>query len=163
MVMYIRLPDIRALLVMLCVSCFVFSIEPQASGQEKDKQKEKNSIRSLFDGIPADLRAKVRDNPVRCDRVNDWLIEHVNGKKTVEIQMGVKRVRPYRAEDGTYRVELTLECPNLNILEDGWRVYLCDRYVEVPNHDFHFTGVVLRTPRSLRARSKSSSKAGCRS
>ena len=106
---------------------------------------EPKTIKSLFDGIPADLRAMVRDNPVRCDRVNDWLKEHVNGKgKTIEIEMKVKKVRPYRINDKTYRVELTLERPNLAVLGDEWSIYLCDRYVSEDGslkQDFHFGDV----------------------
>lgn len=123
--------------------CFAVLSEGPVRGQEKEK--EKNAIASLFDGVPADLQAKVRDNPVRCDRVNDWLKDKVNGKgKTIEIQMNVKRVRPYRTADKTYRVELTLECPHISVLGDVWRIYLCDQYVAENGflqQDFHFGDV----------------------
>ena len=61
----------RALMLMVLVLGLAVGADGLASGQEK----EKDSIKALFEGIPADLRSKVRDNPVRCDRVNDWLQE----------------------------------------------------------------------------------------
>jgi hypothetical protein len=92
--MNMPLRTIRVLLVLLCASCLVLVSNPLVSGQEKDK--DKMSLKSLFDGLPADLRAKVKHNPVRCDRVNDWLQENVNGKgKTIEMQVAVKKVSPF--------------------------------------------------------------------
>jgi hypothetical protein len=142
--MHIQRRCVRALLVMLCVSCVAFNMEPLASGQGKDKEKEKNSIKSLFDGIPVGLRAKVKENPVRCDRVNDWLQENVNGKgKTIEVQVEVKQVKPYRAKDGTYSVDLTLAFAEAKLLETEWQVFLGDRKRE-PGYspiNFVFEGV----------------------
>src|ERR1019366_4143872 len=96
--MNIPLGGLRALVLAFCVLCLPLAFDRNAAGQEKDK----DSIKTLFDGIPADLRAKVRGNPVRCDRVNDWLKEHVNGKgKVVEIRLAVKNISTSRSEDGT--------------------------------------------------------------
>ncbi len=68
----------------------------------------KDSIVALFDGIPADLRSKVKDNSVRRDRVNDWLGDHVNGKgKTIEIQLPVL-VTATRTKEGTYTIVVSL-------------------------------------------------------
>jgi hypothetical protein len=117
--MKIRLGAIATLFI-LCVQCFS-TPDKVAPGEER------NTVKALFDGLPADLRAKVRDNPVRCDRVNDWLKDQVNGKgKTVELRLFVKDVLPYRSEDGTYRVHLKLEAAKMQLLGDEWQVALGD-------------------------------------
>ena len=114
------------LLLVLCVSLLAIEADRSASGQEKAKEKAKNSIAAIFDGIPADLRGKVKDNPVRCDRANDWLKEYVNGKgKIVEIRLDVKEIAPYRQKEG-YLVELRLENAKANLLGDEWQVSFGD-------------------------------------
>jgi hypothetical protein len=116
--MGIRFGAIGAVLLAFGVVC-------SATSPDRPPQ-DKNSIKALFDEIPKDLAAKVKDNPVRCDRVNDWLQEHVNGKgKTIEIRVEMKEVRPYRKE-GAYLVYLTLAAPKLNFLGDDWRVHIGD-------------------------------------
>jgi len=65
-----------------------------------------------LEGLPSDLRAKMKANPVRRDRVNDWLGEHVNGKgKIIEVRVPV-RIKPTRAKDGSYTVWISLESSN---------------------------------------------------
>jgi hypothetical protein len=109
---------------------------PPAAGQEK-KQKPQNSIESLFEGLPADLRKNVKSNAVRQDRVNDWLKEHVNGKgKTIEVRVPVEII-PTRAKDGTYDVQITLvrSAPpaiTVRTLGDEWPLELNGRAVLVP-------------------------------
>jgi hypothetical protein len=131
---------------------FLLAVVPVRS-QEKDKDKQKNSIESIFDGMPDDLRAKVKENPVRCDRVNDWLKEHVDGKgRTIEIEMNVKKFRPYRTNDKTYRIELSLESPKLPLLGTEWRVFLCNQYVSedgILKQDFHFGEVSMADAEKL--------------
>jgi hypothetical protein len=143
--MKFRLGAIATLLI-LGVHCFSTPPDKVAPGEER------NTVKALFDGLPADLRAKVRDNPVRCDRVNDWLKDQVNGKgKTVEIRLFVKDVLPYRSEDGTYRVHIKLVAANMQLLGDGWQVALGDynsrritsgpaEYLP-PGGNFSFSGV----------------------
>lgn len=122
--MNMRSRGLHALLLVLLALALVIG----TNGPGWSQEKEKDSIKALFDGIPADLRSKVRDNPVRCDRVNDWLKDHVNGKgKTIEIRLDVNDVSTTRAEDGTYRVRLTLAPVKGNILEDDWRVHFTNQ------------------------------------
>lgn len=113
--------------LLLSLSFFAVESSRLASGQEKDKEKEKNPIKALLDGVPADLRSKVKNNPVRRDRVNDWLKEQIDGKgKTIEIHIGVREVRATRASDGTYVVRLELRETIVNVLEDQWLFYLSE-------------------------------------
>jgi hypothetical protein len=91
------------LLVALCIASS--ALMPNAAWCD---DPPKDSIASLFDGIPADLRSNVRLNSVRRDRVNDWLADHVDGKgKTVELQLPV-RVAAIRSKDRTYTVAYTV-------------------------------------------------------
>ena len=111
--------------LVLCVLSIALGSDGPVSGQEK----EKNAIKSLFEGIPADLRSKVRENPVRCDRVNDWLKENVNGKgKAIEIRLEVNEVFTLCSpKDETYLVRLTLASAKGSVLEDEWRVTFSDQ------------------------------------
>jgi hypothetical protein len=117
--MGIRLCGISVLPLALCIL-----LGSPAAGQEK-KQKQQNSIESLFEGLPADLRKNVKSNPVRRDRVNDWLKEHVNGKgKTIVVQVPAE-ITPTRAEDGTYNVQITFVRSSpptvaVHVLGDQW-------------------------------------------
>jgi hypothetical protein len=125
--MNIRFGRILALLLLLGVSLFAMECGGLVSGQEKDKTKDNNQIKALFNGIPADLRSKVKNNPVRRDRVNDWLKEQVDGKaKAIEIQIGVRDVQATRSSDGTYVVRLELREAIVNVLEDDWQLYLSE-------------------------------------
>lgn len=136
------------MVLLLCAA--IYPCRP-AFSQEKDK--EKNSIAALFDGIPADLRSKVRDNPVRCDRVNDWLTAEIDGKgKIVEAQATVKKFRPFRTDTKTYRVELILERPVLVVFGDEWLLHLCGHFVSESrgeNEDFHFSDVSMADAEKL--------------
>jgi hypothetical protein len=97
--MNMQLTRVGSVLVAFCVACAGLLSSGSAPAQQP-----KDSIVALFDGLPADLRAKVQTNSVRRDRVNDWLDEHVNGKgKTIEMQVPVI-VRANRAKDRTYLV-----------------------------------------------------------
>lgn len=132
--MNIPLGGLRALVLAFCVLCLPLAFDGNASGQEKDK----DSIKTLFDGIPADLRAKVRDNPVRCDRVNDWLKENVNGKgKAIEVRLAVSEIITVRSPDeGTYLVHLSLAPAKGIVLEDTWRLYFRDHIHAGPKGPF---------------------------
>jgi hypothetical protein len=104
--MSIRLSGISVLPLALCAL-----LGSPAAGQKK-KQEPQNSIESLFEGLPADLRKNVQSNQVRIDRVNDWLKEHVNGKgKAVEVRVSAMIV-PRRAPDGTYFVSVNVNGTN---------------------------------------------------
>jgi hypothetical protein len=110
------------------VCCGILVSLGPSLGQEKEKDKAKTSIQSLFAGLPADLQKKVKHNPVRCDRVNDWLVENINGKgKVIEMKVSVEKVRPIRNKDGSYYIELKLVYPTIELLGDEWSVYLSDR------------------------------------
>jgi hypothetical protein len=101
--MNIRLSSVGLGLVAFCVACAALLSSGAAPAQQP-----KDTIPALFDGLPADLRAKVQYNSVRRDRVNDWLSENVNGKgKTIDMQVPVK-VLAKRAKDGTYLVAVTV-------------------------------------------------------
>lgn len=101
--MNIRLSSVGVVLVAFCVACAALLSSGAVPAQDPH-----DSIPALFDGLPADLRAKVKWNSVRRDRVNDWLGENVNGKgKTIEMQVPVK-VLAKRAKDGTYLVAVTV-------------------------------------------------------
>jgi hypothetical protein len=90
------------------------------------KSTLKSTIPRLFEGLPADLQTKVRSNPVRRDRVNDWLREHVEGKgKTIEVAFPA-RVTAERDSDGTYQVGFELNDVMINVLGDEWRLQLLD-------------------------------------
>lgn len=118
--MYYRIGITGAALLVL--GAFGLASPPDRPAPDKDK----NAIKLLFDGLPADLRTKVRDNPVRCDRVNDWLQDNVNGKgRTVEIRVDVKEVLPYRRNTG-YLVHFFLEETKVNLLDADWQVVLAD-------------------------------------
>ena len=100
-----------------------------AAGQEK-KQKP-NSIESLFEGLPADLRKNLENNAVRRDRVNNWLKEHVNGKgKTIEVRVPVEII-PRRAKDGTYPVLVNVNESNAIVrpLGEKWSLGIIRRPV----------------------------------
>jgi hypothetical protein len=137
---------IRMMVVGLVV-CGAIDVTHPVFSQDKGQAKEKNTITALFDGIPADLRAKVRDNPVRVDRVNDWLKAEIDGKgKIVEVQATVKKFRPFRTDAKTYRVELILERPVIVVFGDDWQLHLCGHFVSesrVENEDFQFSDVSL--------------------
>ena len=121
-----------------------------ARGQDQSgRDKEKNTLQSLFDGIPKDLSAKVQPNPVRCDRVNDWLQDNVNGKgRSIEVTIELQDVLPYRQENG-YRVHLALKESKLNLLDADWELRLADptnaemilRRAVVGAKNFSFDGV----------------------
>jgi hypothetical protein len=101
--MNMQLTRVGSVLVAFCVACASLL----SSGSTPAQQPE-NSIAALFDGLPGDLHAKVQNNSVRRDRVNDWLVDHVNGKgKTIEMQVPV-RVLAKRAKDRTYLVAVTI-------------------------------------------------------
>lgn len=88
--------------------------------------KEKNTIKSLFDGLPQELRAKVQSNPVRCDRVNDWLQENVNGKgRVVEIRLELQDILPVRRENG-YVVLMSQKKVKINVLDAEWNLSIAD-------------------------------------
>jgi hypothetical protein len=106
--------------VFLALAVFGFATPPDQPGPDK----EKNPIKALLDGIPADLRTKVRDNPVRCDRVNDWLKENANGK-TIEVRVELQEALPERGDKG-YIVHLALEGTKINVLDADWHVVLAD-------------------------------------
>jgi hypothetical protein len=114
--------------LLVCLACS--GLEPSAAlcGQKDAK----DSIVALFDGIPADLRSKVKDNSVRRDRVNGWLRDHVNGKgKTIEMQLSV-RVTAILSKEETYTIVVSLkqggfgafagEGPHVAVLGDEWSV-----------------------------------------
>jgi len=128
--------------MVLFVLGFVLVSQASLAGQEKDTPKENNSIAALFDGIPADLRSKVKDNPVRIDRVNDWVQEKVTGKlKPIEIKMRVKEIYlPARSEDRTYTVLFSLEYAKVNVLGDEWEVSVHPAG-PAPGGRFSFVGV----------------------
>ncbi len=110
-------------LIFLVPAVFGLASPPDRPGPDK----EKNAVKALFDGIPADLSAKVRDNPVRCDRVNDWLQDNVNGKgRSIAVRVELKEVLPYRRDNG-YLVHLCLVESKLNVLDADWHVVLSDR------------------------------------
>jgi hypothetical protein len=95
---------IKAFFLAFCISCTGWWAHNAACGQPPAK----DAVVALFDGIPAELRTKVKTNSVRRDRVNDWLSENVTGKgKTIEMLMPV-RVGAKRAKDGTYLVVVTV-------------------------------------------------------
>lgn len=140
--MNLRFGAIAALLF-VSIYCFASPPDKEAPGQNK------NSIKALFDGIPADLRTKVKSNPIRIDRANDWVQANVTDKgKTVEMQMGIKKVYcPARAMDGTYKVRLSLEPTKVNVLGDEWPVTL-DRFTP-PGWAFSFVGVSMADAEKL--------------
>jgi len=108
-----------------------------ALGQEKDP------IKALFDGVPADLQV-IRANPVRCDRVNDWLAENVNGKgKTIEMRVEVYPANVIRSKDGTYQIGLRLKDPAITILGGEWSVHLTNGFnvVDGTLYQLGFRGV----------------------
>jgi hypothetical protein len=131
--------------IFLVFALLGFASPPDRPGPDK----EKNAVKTLFDGIPADLRAKVRDNPVRCDRVNDWLQDNVNGKgKMIEVRVELKEILPYRRDAG-YVVYLGVGETKLNLLDADWHVVLSDRKLSTAksvafsslNANFLFEGV----------------------
>jgi hypothetical protein len=96
--MRIRFGTVQLLVFLCCVGGATLWPSTPTSGQ----QQPQDAIAVLFEGVPADLRSKVKTNFVRRDRVNDWLRENVNGKgKTIEIKVPV-RVGGKRANDGSY-------------------------------------------------------------
>ena len=135
--MNIRLGRGRSLLAVFAALCFAVQGDTRLLGQEK----EKNSLDALFNGIPADLKTKVRDNPVRIDRVEDWLQEHLRGKgKTVELTFAVKDIYyPKRGDDGTYIILLKLEPAKALALGDEWTVTIGNG--SRLNTDLAFAGV----------------------
>ena len=117
--MNIRLGGLLAFL--LCVMSFPTGLDRAVYGQDADK----NPTVPLFDGIPADLRMKVRNNPVRCDRVNDCAQGAGQRKgKTVEMRVGVQNVYANRSEDGTYVVQFDLKGTPVYLLGDEWLVLI---------------------------------------
>jgi hypothetical protein len=111
--------------VLLIVPAIVLAGLAPLVGQEKSQPKEQ-TIEALFAGLPADLQAKVKTNPVRCDRVNDWLKENVASKgKNVKVRAEVAEVSPAR-RDGNYLVHLKLEPLIVKFLGDDWKVALTD-------------------------------------
>jgi hypothetical protein len=118
----------------ICVTCFA----KPANQPEKDKE----AIRALFYGIPMDLRAKVKDNPVRCDRVNDWLRENIAGKgKTVGMTLAVETLHPVRVQDGTYLIRMAVKRSEINVLAADWNVIFSNHAVGSREYHFYFEGV----------------------
>jgi hypothetical protein len=121
--MNVRFGGLRVSLLAFSVWCFPIAADRNALGQEKDP------IKALFDGVPVDLRAKVKQNPVRCDRVNDWLAENVNGKgKIIEMRLEVGPAGVDRSKDGTYLVGLRVKDPTVAVLDDEWSVHLTNGF-----------------------------------
>jgi hypothetical protein len=122
---------------------FVSAITLPVSAQDK-----KDSVAALFEGVPADLQTNVRANSVRRDRVNDWLIENVDGKgKVAELDMPVS-VNAVRDADKTYRVYITKQSTaaeaaamNVSVLGAKWPVLIRDGKGAGSSDDFGFTGV----------------------
>jgi hypothetical protein len=135
--MCIRLCGISVLPLTLCVllGCQVERQEKKQkplADQEK-KQKPQNSIESLFEGLPADLRKNVKGNQVRIDRVNDWLKNHVNGKrKTIEIRVPAG-INPLRRLNKTYTVYISVDRTKASVkaLGEEWPLELI-RKVDAP-------------------------------
>jgi hypothetical protein len=95
--MKMRWASLQMMMFGVCVCWAGLGLEPASRGQEPQE-----SLAALFDGIPADLRTKVRNNLVRRDRVNDWLRDNVSGKgKTIEFRVPL-RMGGKRSNDGTY-------------------------------------------------------------
>jgi hypothetical protein len=113
----------------LVVACFLFLLGLSGIAAQPDQpqpEKKKDTIQSLFDGIPQDLRAKVQANPVRCDRVNDWLQENVNGKGlTIEVRVEMQEVLPFRKEMA-YQAHLFLKETKVKLLDAAWELRLSD-------------------------------------
>ena len=101
------------------------------------QEKEKNSIKSLFEGVPEDLRSKVKDNAVRRDRS---MIGHgkCQQQKPVEVSVNVTTVRTMRNSDGTYAVRVVVADVKAHALENDWQVYLSD---DVKGQGFSFVAV----------------------
>jgi hypothetical protein len=117
-----------------CVTCF--------AKPTNQPEKDKEAIKGLFDGIPMDLRAKVKDNPVRCDRVNDWLHENVAGKgKIVGLTLSVAKVNPIRDKSGAYSIYLAVAPSSVNVLSDDWKVSFHDNGAFAREYQFTFEGV----------------------
>jgi hypothetical protein len=125
--MSIRICGIGVLPLALCVL-------PGVPAAAQQKQQKPNSVASLFEGLPADLRAKVKTNAVRRDRVNDWLQEHVNGKGKIIAVCVPAQITPRRAKDGTYNVAIDFGTSFrvVNILGDDWALELNGPAVLVP-------------------------------
>lgn len=116
------------------VLCFAKPNEPL------DKQKQ--TVIALFDGLPMDLRSKIKDNPVRCDRVNDWLKDNVADKgKSIEINLAVERVNPVRDKDGMYDVQLAVQPTIIGVLDSNWVVNFSDHGISSREYQFYFSGV----------------------
>lgn len=119
------------------VAILVAAVFAGASPPDRPKaQKTENSVEALFDGIPQDLCAKVRDNPVRCDRVNDWLQENVNGKgKMFDTRVDLQEVIPYRRENG-YLMHLVLKETKVRLLDADWVLHLGDHKLPASGKSF---------------------------
>ncbi len=124
----------------------VFGLVGLARGQDQPgRDKEKNPLQSLFDGIPKDLSAKVQANPVRCDRVNDWLQDNVDGKGlTIEVRVELKEILPYRKEMA-YQAHLFLKESKVKLLDADWELRLSDHNLPVSKtaveSNFSFEGL----------------------
>jgi hypothetical protein len=116
--------------LLVCIACS----GPEPSAAQCGQKDAKDSIVALFDGIPADLRTKVKNNSVRRDRVNSWLRDHVNAKgKTIEIRVPV-RVTAILSKDETYTIVVSLskkggfagfgEATKVAVLGDEWPAFL---------------------------------------
>lgn len=117
-----------------CVTCF--------AKPTNQPEKDKEAIKVLFDGIPMDLRAKVKDNPVRCDRVNDWLRDNVGGKgKIIGMTLAVEKVYPNREKVGVYSIQLAVAPTVVNVLSDDWKVSFHDNGAFAREYQFNFVDV----------------------
>jgi hypothetical protein len=117
---------LRTLGLVVLAPCFYLVLGPLTATANKGAQ---GSVQALFQGIPADLRANVKANSVRRDRVNDWLSENVDGKgKAIAVDMSVS-VRAKRDANKTYTVQFTEQSPkgrgiSVTVLGDEWRVLI---------------------------------------
>lgn len=126
---------------------FVAAVPAVASPPDRPKAKKtENTVEALFEGIPQDLRTKVQSNPVRCDRVNDWLQENVNGKeKFIDVRVDLHEVVPYRRDTG-YLMHLMLGESKVRVLDADWVLQLSDHKLPVgksipSSYHFSFEGV----------------------
>ena len=124
------------LLLPMVVCCLVLgSLAPTLA------QDAKSAVASLFEGVPSDLRASIKTNSVRMDRINDWLSDNVDGKgKVIEVDLTVK-VKAVRDADKTYSIEFlprsagggfspggggSLSDISATVLGDTWPVIVSD-------------------------------------
>lgn len=109
-----------------------------------DRNSTDKTFAALFKNVPEDLRANVIDNPVRIDRVDDWLRAEIpNQSKVITVPMDVQEIFYPGRKDGIYSVRVRCANVKVNVLGSTWEARVTDSPFSPSHWNFSFEGVTM--------------------